>query len=37
MWNKMIYDFGDVKPKQLLKAEFEYLGDKKIIDIKPYD
>lgn len=35
MWNKTIHDFGEVKPKQLLKAEFEYLGTLKIIDVKP--
>lgn len=35
MWNHTTYNFGEVKPKQALRAEFEYLGDKKIIEVKP--
>jgi hypothetical protein len=34
MWDKKVYDFGDVKPKTKVKAEFNYLGDKEIIEIK---
>lgn len=35
MWNHTTYNFGEVKPKQALRAEFEYLGPKKIIEVKP--
>lgn len=35
MWNHTTYNFGEVKPKQALRAEFEYLGSKKITEIKP--
>lgn len=35
MWNHTTYNFGEVKPKQALKAEFEYLGPKKITEVKP--
>jgi hypothetical protein len=34
MWDKKVYDFGNVKPKTKVKAEFNYLGDKEIIEIK---
>jgi hypothetical protein len=34
MWNKTIHDFGEVKPKKQLTASFEYLGDKKIVEVK---
>jgi hypothetical protein len=34
MWDKKIYNFGDAKPKQVIKAEFNYLGDKEISQIK---
>jgi hypothetical protein len=34
MWDKKVYDFGDVKSKTKVKAEFNYLGDKEIIEIK---
>jgi hypothetical protein len=34
MWDKKVYDFGDVKPNTKVKAEFNYLGDKEIIEIK---
>ena len=35
MWNHTTHNFGEVKQKQALRAEFEYLGDKKIIEVKP--
>lgn len=35
MWNYTTHNFGEVKPKQALRAEFEYLGSKKIIEVKP--
>lgn len=34
MWNKTTHDFGTVKPKTELTASFEYLGDKKITEVK---
>jgi hypothetical protein len=34
MWNKTTHDFGTVKPKKELTASFEYLGDKKITEVK---
>jgi hypothetical protein len=34
MWDKKVYDFGNIKPKTKVKAEFNYLGDKEIIEIK---
>lgn len=34
MWDKKVYNFGEVKPKTKVKAEFNYLGDKEIIEIK---
>ena len=33
MWDKKVYDFGNIKPKTKVKAEFNYLGDKEIIEI----
>jgi hypothetical protein len=34
MWDTKVYDFGEVKPKTKVKTEFNYLGDKEIIEIK---
>lgn len=34
MWDKKTYNFGDAKPKSVIKAEFNYLGDKEISQIK---
>ena len=34
MWDKKVYDFGNIKPKSVVKVEFNYLGDKEIIEIK---
>jgi hypothetical protein len=34
MWDKKVYDFGDIKPKSVVKVDFNYLGDKEIIEIK---
>jgi hypothetical protein len=34
MWDKKVYDFGNVKPKSVVKVDFNYLGDKEIIEIK---
>jgi hypothetical protein len=34
MWDKKVYDFGNIKPKSVVKVDFNYLGDKEIIEIK---
>jgi hypothetical protein len=34
MWDKKTYDFGDAKPKSIIKVDFNYLGTKEIVEIK---
>ena len=34
MWDKKVYDFGNIKPKSVVKVDFNYLGDIEIIEIK---
>lgn len=34
MWDKTVFDFGKVKPKTKINAEFTYGGTKKIKEIK---
>lgn len=34
MWDKKTYDFGDAKPKSVIKVDFNYSGTKDIVEIK---
>jgi hypothetical protein len=34
MWDKKVYDFGDAKPKSVIKVDFNYSGTKDIVEIK---
>jgi hypothetical protein len=34
MWDKVIHDFGTVNRKTKVNAEFQYLGESKIVEVR---